>query len=228
MPPFVQQERLKLKTVQTRRPVKNPKAVHSANSAQAAGRANSVQTEQAPHRAQAVQQSTPRAFLGACMAAFCLAAALCLGACNAMPGTGGTGALHEMTETAAQAVIDARTQQIQNSIQAAADLAGALSALENKIENTCSVADNPNFYAELDELQASHTEKLEQGQTLVADARKQVDAGIAWVEGVAAESEEAAQKTQERILSALDELIAERMSEVEKSDAGNDAGPEGD
>ena len=42
------------------------------------------------------------------------------------------------------------------------------------------------------------------------------------------ESEEAAQKTQERILSALDELIAERMSEVEKSDAGNDAGPEGD
>lgn len=211
MPPFVQQERLKLKTVQTRRPVKNPKAVHSANTAQAAGRANSVlavhsaqaagrsksvQTGRAPRCTLAAQQSSPRAFLCACMAAFCLAAALCLVACNAMPGTGGTGAVHEMTETAAQAVIDARTQQIQNSIQAAADLAGELSAIENKIENACSVADNPNFYAELDELQASHTEKLEQGQTLVADARKQVDAGIAWVEGVAAESEEAAQATE--------------------------------
>ena len=71
-----------------------------------------------------------------------------------------------------------------------------MSALESKIEAACDVTEDPNFYTTLDELQDSHTELLEKGLVLVANAHEKVDEGIAWVEEVSAESEEAAQKSE--------------------------------
>ena len=132
----------------------------------------------------------------ACVAVLIVAALFLLGSCSTLPSAGGQDALKGVGEAAEQAIVDVRTKQIQDSIQAVVDLAGELSALESKIEAACDVTEDPNFYTTLDELQASHTELLEKGLVLVANAHEKVDEGITWVEEVSAESEEAAQKAE--------------------------------
>ena len=119
-----------------------------------------------------------------------------LSGCSALPVGSNYNVVERVNEAGEKAIIETRTQSIQDSIQKVVDLAGELSALESKIEDACAVPDNPNFYTELGELQTSQAEKIEQGLVDVANARKKVDEGITWVEGIAAQSEEQAQASE--------------------------------
>lgn len=120
--------------------------------------------------------------------------ALSLASCAALPTFPGAGDafVDEVAHTAEQKYTDARTHELQETIQGVIKLSQDLAALEQQREILCAVPDNPTYFADLDALHEKQSELLTPGLIQVADARKLVDDGISWAEDLAAKSEEQA------------------------------------
>lgn len=116
---------------------------------------------------------------------------LLLASCAALPafpGSGG-GFVDEVVHTAEGKYKDARTQQLQETIEGVIKLVQDLGTLEQQREAICATVDNPSYFSDLEALHETQSKRIASGLIQVADARKLVDSGIAWVEELSSTSD---------------------------------------